>query len=74
MTEKKWPETWQEVNPGCMVFQPGSASKYHTGSWRAKRPIWENEKCIKCGVCYIYCPEGCITETADGFFAALPGV
>ena len=70
MTEKKWPETWQEVNPGCMVFRSGSASEYHTGSWRAKRPLWENEKCIKCGVCYIYCPEGCITEGADGFFDA----
>ena len=67
MTEKKWPETWQEVNPGCMVFRPGSAKEYHTGSWRAKRPIWDNAKCIKCGVCYIYCPEGCVTENADGF-------
>ncbi|MBU2226933.1 MAG: 4Fe-4S binding protein, partial [Proteobacteria bacterium] len=36
----------------------------------AKRPIWDNAKCIKCGVCYIYCPEGCVTETADGFFEA----
>jgi pyruvate ferredoxin oxidoreductase delta subunit len=70
MSEKKWPETWQEVNPGCAVFRPGSAAEYHTGSWRAKVPIWENEKCIKCGLCYIYCPEGCVTETADGFFEA----
>lgn len=70
MTEKKWPETWQEVNPGCMVFRPGSAKEYHTGSWRAKRPLWDNAKCIKCGICYIYCPEGCVTENADGFFEA----
>jgi pyruvate ferredoxin oxidoreductase delta subunit len=70
MTEKKGPETWQEVNPGCMVFRPGSAAEYHTGSWRAKKPLWENQKCIKCGVCYIYCPEGCITEQKDGFFDA----
>jgi pyruvate ferredoxin oxidoreductase delta subunit len=53
-----------------MVFRPGSAAEYKTGSWRAKRPLWENEKCIKCGICYIYCPEGCVTETADGFFEA----
>ena len=70
MAEKKGPETWQEINPGCMVFRKGSARDYHTGSWRAKRPIWDNAKCIKCGVCYIYCPEGCISEKADGFFEA----
>jgi pyruvate ferredoxin oxidoreductase delta subunit len=70
MAEKKGPETWQEINPGCMVFRKGNAAEYHTGSWRAKRPLWENEKCIKCGICYIYCPEGCITEQEDGFFVA----
>jgi pyruvate ferredoxin oxidoreductase delta subunit len=53
-----------------MVFRPGSASEYHTGSWRAKRPLWDKVKCIKCGLCYIYCPEGCVTEDADGFFEA----
>ncbi len=53
-----------------MVFRPGSSSEYHTGSWRAKRPVWDNAKCIKCGVYYIYCPEGCITEREDGYFEA----
>ncbi|MDX9821277.1 MAG: 4Fe-4S binding protein [Syntrophales bacterium] len=70
MAEKKWPETWQELNPGCMVFRPGSARDYHTGSWRAKRPIYDNKKCIKCGVCFMFCPEGCITEDKDGYFTA----
>jgi len=54
--EKKWPEDWQEVNPGCMVFRPGSAREYHTGSWRAQRPVCDNSRCIKCGVCYIFLP------------------
>lgn len=70
MAEKKWPETWQEVNPGCIVFRPGSASEYHTGSWRAKRPIWDNKKCIKCGVCYLFCPEGCISQGPEGYYFA----
>jgi pyruvate ferredoxin oxidoreductase delta subunit len=70
MLKKKWPETWQEVNPGCMVFEPGNASEYHTGTWKSQRPLWKNEKCIKCGICYIFCPEGCIHEGADGYFSA----
>jgi len=67
---KAWPEKWHEINPGCMVFIPGNASTYHTGSWRAQRPEWDNKKCIKCGLCYIFCPEGCISEDAEGFFKA----
>jgi len=67
---KKWPESWQEVTRGCVVFRPGSAGEYHTGSWRAQRPVWDSEKCIKCGLCYIVCPEGCISEGVDGYFSA----
>jgi pyruvate ferredoxin oxidoreductase delta subunit len=70
MANKKGPETWQEINPGCMVFIPGNASEYHTGSWRAQRPIYDNSKCIKCGMCYIFCPEGCISQDAEGYFVA----
>ena len=70
MTERRWPETWQEVNPGCMVFTPGSSQEYHTGSWRAgRKPAWDKSKCIKCGVCYIFCPEGCISADEEGYFA-----
>lgn len=70
MAAKKWPENWQNVNRGCVVFRPGSAGDYHTGSWRAQRPIWDNAKCIKCGLCYIVCPEGCISEGSDGYYSA----
>ncbi len=70
MAEKKWPESWQDVNLGCVVFRPGSAGEYHTGTWRAQRPVWDNTKCIKCGLCYIVCPEGCISEGADGYYSA----
>ena len=70
MTEKKGPETWQEINPGCMVFRRGSAADYHTGSWRAKKPLWENEKCIKCGVCWVYCPDSAIIQLEDRYFTA----
>jgi len=70
MANKKWPETWQEFNLGGMVFSPGNASEYHTGSWRDQRPVLDTSKCIKCGLCYIFCPEGCISQDADGYFVA----
>jgi pyruvate ferredoxin oxidoreductase delta subunit len=68
--QKKWPEKWHEVTPGCMVFEPGNAANYKTGSWKAQRPILDTKKCIKCGICYIFCPEACIQEDAEGFFVA----
>jgi len=70
MADKKWPEIWQEVNPGCMVFMPGNTREYHTGSWRAQRPVYDFPKCIKCGLCYILCPEGCISQDEEGYFVA----
>ncbi|MCX5906555.1 MAG: 4Fe-4S binding protein, partial [Deltaproteobacteria bacterium] len=60
----------QDVTTGCMVLQGGNSREYHTGSWRAQRPIWDNAKCIKCGICYIFCPEACVQEDAQGLFAA----
>ena len=25
-------------------------------------------KCVECGICWMYCPEGCMVLTEDGFF------
>jgi pyruvate ferredoxin oxidoreductase delta subunit len=69
-TKKKYPEKWTELNPGCMVFEAGSAKAHKTGSWKAQHPVWDNRKCIKCGVCYIYCPEACVSRTEEGYYAA----
>jgi len=34
----------------------GSIGK--TGEWRILRPEISQEKCNRCGTCYLYCPEG----------------
>ncbi|MHA1747022.1 MAG: 4Fe-4S binding protein [Promethearchaeota archaeon] len=41
----------------------GSIGK--TGEWRIFRPIVDLKKCNKCGLCYIYCPEGTIIFSKD---------
>jgi pyruvate ferredoxin oxidoreductase delta subunit len=70
MTKKSGPAGWQEITTGCVVLRSGSASEYHTGTWRSQRPVWNDQKCIKCGICYIFCPEGCVSQTEDGYFKA----
>lgn len=58
---------WKELPIGCVVYEPGSASEYHTGSWRSQRPVWDDSKCIKCGICYVFCPEGCVQQQKKAF-------
>ncbi|MBN1367931.1 MAG: 4Fe-4S binding protein [Dehalococcoidales bacterium] len=62
--------TWKDLNIGCIVTEPGNAVQYRTGAWRSQRPETDTKKCIKCGLCYIFCPEGCIKRDEQGYFKA----
>jgi pyruvate ferredoxin oxidoreductase delta subunit len=62
--------TWKDLELGCIVTEPGSTREYRTGDWRSQKPTYNFTKCIKCGLCQIYCPEGCIQPNADGYFQA----
>ena len=70
MTKPENEITWKNLEIGSIVTEPGNASQYKTGDWRSQRPIFDNSKCNKCGLCYIFCPEGCIEQQADGYFKA----
>ena len=39
----------------------------NTGDWRTRRPVMDEDKCIGCGICYLYCPVFCI-EPVQGKF------
>ena len=70
MTKPGGELTWKELAIGSIVSQPGNASQYQTGDWRSQRPIFDSSKCIKCGICYIFCPEGCVEQNTKGYFEA----
>jgi len=38
--------------------------------WCFERPVWNADKCIRCGACYLVCPDGAIAENAEGFYEA----
>jgi pyruvate ferredoxin oxidoreductase delta subunit len=36
-----------------------------TGSWRIFIPVKDEEKCNNCLLCWIYCPEACISKDIE---------
>ncbi len=62
--------TWKELEIGFIITEPGNASQYQTGDWRTQKPTYDHSRCIKCGLCSIFCPEGCIEPSQEGFYEA----
>jgi len=51
---------WKDIPRGGKIVEAGSAQKYETGSWRAMRPVVDQEKCINCLQCWVFCPDASI--------------
>jgi len=62
--------TWRDLEIGGIVTEPGNASQYQTGDWRSQKPTYDFDRCIKCGLCQLFCPDGCIEPNSDGHFEA----
>ena len=58
----------KDIEKGAIVTEPGSAASYRTGDWRSQCPVINREECIKCGFCFLYCPEGCVKQNKEGYF------
>lgn len=56
--------TWREIDLGGSVAG-GTSEKYKTGNWRVEKPVIDYEKCIRCLICWLYCPEPAILRTGD---------
>lgn len=52
---------------GAVVLTPGSSVQCKTGGWRMFRPVYDQAKCSKCGLCWVYCPDMAILIKEDGF-------
>jgi len=62
--------TWKDIEIGSVVTEPGNTRQYKTGDWRSQVPTYNFNRCIKCGMCQLFCPEGCIEQNTDGHFEA----
>ncbi len=51
--------------PVTAIARPAKGSAGRTGLWRTERPLIDSSKCVKCLLCWLYCPEGAITRGED---------
>ncbi len=76
MTEKRLktgPDfTWRDIEVGNIVTEVGSAALRRTGDWRSQRPVVDREKCNKCGLCWLYCPDAAVELLEDGYYEPDP--
>ena len=59
---------WHELEPGLIITRPGTSKAYHTGDWRALLPVLQRERCIRCGLCWIFCPDMALKADAEGYY------
>ena len=51
---------WKQITAGGLVLEAGNTIEYDTGGWRSLRPILDEEKCVHCMICWVYCPDSSI--------------
>ena len=65
MTEINAKTTKSELTIGGNIYCAGNAREFKTGDWRSMKPIWIEEKCSQCGLCFPVCPDNSIPVEKD---------
>ncbi|RLG48312.1 MAG: pyruvate ferredoxin oxidoreductase [Thermoproteota archaeon] len=55
---------WREIPVAGVPFK--RAVEYKTGDWRVFKPVINGEKCVKCGLCWMFCPDMAISWDGEG--------
>ena len=50
----------EDLTIGGNIYKAGNAREFKTGDWRSIKPVWIEEKCKQCGLCYPVCPDNII--------------
>ena len=49
---------WKEIPLAGVCWKP--SSEYLTGDWKTYTPVRDLEKCTRCLLCAVFCPDGAI--------------
>jgi pyruvate ferredoxin oxidoreductase delta subunit len=56
---------WRDVTTGGTIYDAGNARNFKTGDWRSTKPVFIEEKCKQCGLCFPVCPDDAIPVNKD---------
>jgi len=51
-------KSWKEIAPAGVCWKP--STELLTGDWKTYMPVRDLEKCTKCLLCVLFCPDGAI--------------
>ena len=57
------PYSWEELPPMTVTTVPSTENK--TGGWRTLRPVIDYSKCVRCMICWKFCPDAAIDIVPD---------
>ena len=60
MTEINSKTPMEKLTIGGNIYEAGNAKEFKTGDWRSLKPVFIEEKCKQCGLCYPVCPDNAI--------------
>jgi pyruvate ferredoxin oxidoreductase delta subunit len=58
--------SWKDITKGGTIATPGNAHLFKTGDWRSMKPVWHEEKCKQCLLCFPVCPDSSIMVNEEG--------
>jgi len=60
-----------QFNIGAIIDKPGNAREAKKVSFRNLKPVTDYSRCIKCGRCWMSCPDIAYEKNQDGTFKNL---
>ena len=58
----------EELPIAGVIPKPSTSKEYKTGDWRSFKPILNQDKCTRCSLCWVYCPDAAIKHNDDGSY------
>ncbi len=49
----------------CTILSPGNTKTRRVGDWSKFKPLIDYDKCTKCMICFVYCPDSAISIDGD---------